>query len=184
MIIGVTGTLGAGKGTVVEYLKTKGFKHYAVSDTFLAGEAEKRGLPPTRENRRDIANEYRAQGATKLMEAVVAFAKEDIDAGHDVVIDPQHTKAEVEFIHAMGGYEIAVDADLPVRYERIQKRGGSKDNVTYEEFAAAQALEMASDDPDKNNLGMAIAAADARVTNNGSLEELFAQVDEVLSNRT
>jgi dephospho-CoA kinase len=181
MILGVTGTLGAGKGTVVDYLKTKGFKHFAVSDTFLAGEAEKRGLPPTRDNRRDIANEYRAKGPTKLMEAVLEFAKDDIDAGNDVVIDPQHTKAEVEFIQSMGGFEIAVDADLPIRYERIQKRGSSKDDVSYEEFAAAQILEMASDDPNKNNLGMAIAVADARVTNNGSLEELYSQVDEVLS---
>ena len=30
IIIGITGTLGAGKGTVVEYLKKKSFKHYSV----------------------------------------------------------------------------------------------------------------------------------------------------------
>jgi len=32
LIIGITGTLGAGKGTIVEYLvKNKNFKHYSVS---------------------------------------------------------------------------------------------------------------------------------------------------------
>lgn len=32
LIIGITGTNGAGKGTVVEYLvKEKGFSHYSVS---------------------------------------------------------------------------------------------------------------------------------------------------------
>ncbi len=28
IIIGLTGTLGAGKGTMAEYIKQKGFKHY------------------------------------------------------------------------------------------------------------------------------------------------------------
>ena len=33
IIIGITGTLGAGKGTIVEYLVgKKGFKHYSVRE--------------------------------------------------------------------------------------------------------------------------------------------------------
>lgn len=181
MIIGVTGTLGAGKGTVVEYLKSKGFKHFAVSDTFLAGEAQKRGLEATRPNRQMIANEYRALGPTRLMEEVAALAKDAIAAGEDVVIEPQHTAGEVKFIQSQGGFEIAVDADIDIRYERIKKRGGSKDNVSHEEFVAFQAVEMASDDPNKNNLAAAIAAADAKVSNDGSLEDLHAQIEEVLT---
>ena len=35
IIIGITGTIGAGKGTIVELLIKKGFKHYSVRD-FLA----------------------------------------------------------------------------------------------------------------------------------------------------
>jgi len=38
MILGITGTFGAGKGTIVEYLKTKGFSHYSVSEDFLIPE--------------------------------------------------------------------------------------------------------------------------------------------------
>lgn len=184
MIIGVTGTLGAGKGTVVDYLKEKGFRHFAVSDTFLAGEAEKRGLPPSRPNRQMIANEYRALGPTRLMEEVYALAKDAIADGENVVIEPQHTAGEVRFIQGQGGFEIGIDADIDLRYERIRKRGGSKDNVTYDEFVAFQAVEMASDDPNKNNLSAALAAADAVVRNDGTLEELHAQIEEVLSRLT
>ncbi len=181
MIIGITGTLGAGKGTVVEYLvKQKGFKHFAVSDTFLAGEAIKRGLTPDRIVRRDIANEYRAQGPTKLMEAVYEMARPAIEAGEDVIIDPQHTVGEVEFIKSKGGVEFAVDADLKTRYERIHKRGSAKDLITFEEFAKEQEHEMASDDPNKNNLGAAIKKADFLFTNNGSEKELCLQVEEAL----
>ncbi len=43
MIIGVTGTLAAGKGTIVKLLLEKNFKHYSVRE-FLIKEIEKRGL--------------------------------------------------------------------------------------------------------------------------------------------
>ncbi|MBR5146904.1 MAG: AAA family ATPase, partial [Bacteroidales bacterium] len=43
-IIGITGTIGAGKGTIVDYLvKEKGYVHYSVRE-FLAEEVKKRGL--------------------------------------------------------------------------------------------------------------------------------------------
>jgi dephospho-CoA kinase len=185
MIIGITGTLGAGKGTVTNYLvEKKGFKQFAVSDTFLAGEAAKRGLEPNRIVRRDIANEFRAQGPTKLMEAVYALAVPSIEAGENVVIDPQHTVAEVEFIKSKGGIVFSVDADLKARYERIQERKSSKDNVTFEDFRDEQEREMFSDDPNKNNLGTAIKAATIHLTNNGTPEELFAQVDAALAKYT
>lgn len=182
MILGITGTLGAGKGTVVDYLREKrGFKHFAVSDTFLAGEAVKRGLEPNRQARHDIANEYRALGPTKLQEAVYDMAKADIDAGHNVIIEPQHTVGEVTFIQSLGGKVIGVDADLATRYERIQKRGGAKDNVTFEEFRDFEQMESQSEDPNRNNLIASSRSADVHVTNNGSLEELHQQIEDVLS---
>jgi dephospho-CoA kinase len=180
MIIGITGTLGAGKGTVVEYLKNRGFRHVAVSDTFLTGEAVKRGLTPDRVTRRDIANEYRAKGPTALMEAVYELAVPYMELGEDVVLEPQHTAAEVDFIKSKGGIEFAVDADLKVRYGRIQKRASAKDLVSYEQFAEEQTHEMQSDDPNKNNLGAAIQNADFIFQNNATKEELFTQVEEVL----
>lgn len=180
MIIGITGTLGAGKGTVVEYLKTKGFKHFAVSDTFLVGEAVKRGLTPDRIARRDIANEYRALGPTKLMEAVYEMAKSAIDAGDNVIIEPQHTAGEVAFIQSIGGIEFGVDADLQTRFDRISKRGSEKDNVTFEQFKAEQDFEMQQTDPNKNNLAASLKEADYIFYNNGTQEELFAQVEAAL----
>ncbi len=183
MIIGITGTLGAGKGTVVEYLKGKGFKHFAVSDTFLVSEARRRGLEPTRVVRRDIANEFRAKGPTKLQEAVYEMARPAIEAKENVIIEPQHTAGEVGFIQSLGGVELSVDADLEIRYQRIQKRGSSKDNVTFEEFKKEQEFEMSQTDPNMNNLGAAIAKADYHLTNNGNQEELFAQVEKALENR-
>jgi dephospho-CoA kinase len=114
------------------------------------------------------------------MEALYAIAKPDIEAGRDVVIEPQHTAAEVSFIREQGGIVLSVDAALETRFERIKKRASAKDHVSFEEFAASQKLEMASADPDKNNLGAAIAAADYTLTNDGTLEALHRQIDDVL----
>ena len=180
MIIGLTGTLGSGKSTVVGYLEKKGFKRFSVSDTSLKNEALKRGREPDRQARHDIANEYRSRGATKLMEAVYGFAKASVDAGENIVLEPQHTVAEVKFIQDLGGKVIGVDADIRTRYERILKRGSEKDQVSFEEFRAFQELESESDDPNANNLIAAGKAADIHVRNDGTKEEFERQIEEAL----
>ncbi len=176
MIIGLTGTIGAGKGTIVAHLKEKGFMHYSASE-FLARVAHGRALEATREVRRDIGNEYRAMGPTALLEAVLLDAN---PSKEDLVIESLHTLAEVEYVRHMGGRIIAVDAPLEARYERIKKRASDTDRVTFEAFAAEQERQMASDNPDENNLARAIEAADFRLRNDGSVEELEQAVDAIL----
>jgi broad-specificity NMP kinase len=59
VIIGITGTIGAGKGTIVEYLTSKkNFKHYSVR-SFLLREIQHRQLPPNRDSMVIVANHLR-----------------------------------------------------------------------------------------------------------------------------
>jgi hypothetical protein len=60
-IIGITGTLGAGKGTVVDYLMQPphSFAHYSAR-SLLTEIIEERGLPLNRDSMRDVANGMRA----------------------------------------------------------------------------------------------------------------------------
>jgi dephospho-CoA kinase len=177
ILIGLTGTLGAGKGTITDYLVINhDFKHVSVSE-FLAEQAIQQGLKPTRLVRNQIANKYRSFGPLGLMNAVFASIGAHTNR---VVLEPQHTASEVDFIKQKGGVVLAVDADIRVRYERIQKRGSPKDDVTYEQFAEIQNLEMTSADPNKNNLGLAIARADYYLSNNVTPEELYAKVEKIL----
>ena len=61
MIIGITGTDGSGKGTVVDYLVSQlGFVHYSSRDLIMQ-EIEKRGLVPNRANARLVGNALRAE---------------------------------------------------------------------------------------------------------------------------
>jgi len=177
-LIGLTGTHGAGKGTVSDYLvREHGFVCVSVSE-FLADEAVHRGVKPDRRARGDIANEYRVHGPTALMEATFA----SIPAGSErVILEPQYTEAEVAFVHAKGGIVIAVDADLRTRYDRVHLRGSAKDDVSFEQFVALE--ELTSEDKDKQNVRAAIEAADIQLMNTGTLQELEAAVREALDER-
>lgn len=174
-LIGLTGTHGAGKGTVSDYLvREHGFVCISVSE-FLADEAVRRGLKPDRKARGDIANEYRQQGPTALMEATYM----SIPTGAErVILEPQYTEAEVAFVHEKGGIVIAVDADLETRYRRVHVRGSAKDDVSFEEFVALE--ELASADKDKQNVRAAMAAADVQLMNIGTVEELERAVTGAL----
>src|SRR5262245_25028089 len=60
MIIGITGTDGGGKGTVVEYLVAqKGFIHCSARQLWI-DEINRQGLEVSRANMRIVANELRA----------------------------------------------------------------------------------------------------------------------------
>ena len=67
MIIGITGTLGAGKGTVVDYLvQTHGFKHYSAR-AFITEEIKKRGLPIDRDSMVLVANDLRTKHTSSFI---------------------------------------------------------------------------------------------------------------------
>ena len=67
MIIGLTGRIGAGKETLTQFLREKGFK-YLETSKLLTEELEKRGLPITRKNQQDLGDELRQKaGAGALM---------------------------------------------------------------------------------------------------------------------
>jgi dephospho-CoA kinase len=177
MLIGITGTIGAGKGMVALHLEGKGFRHLSVSG-FLAEKAIVRRMPPTRVTRRMIGNEYRAQGPTALVEAVLAEAN---PAEEDIVIESLHTVPEVEYVKKLGGVVISVDAPLVLRWERIKVERSVKDSGSYEEFVAEENRQMASANPNENNLVAAILAADFHTQNLGTPQELFRQVDAILA---
>ena len=180
ILIGFTGTHGAGKGTITEYLtRAHSFTYFSVSE-FLAQEVERRGLTANRNARSETANEYRAKSPTALMEAVYATIDPTLPR---VVLEPQYTIDEVRFIQSKGGVVIAVDASLDARYARIQKRGGLKDSISFGEFKAFQEREMGSVNSNQQNLSQTMALADIHLINNGTVEELEKALESELTKR-
>jgi dephospho-CoA kinase len=179
MIIGITGTIGAGKGTVVDYLvEQKGFVHHSARE-FILEELRARGLPEDRTAMRDLANALRKEHGPNYIGTVLrARAKEH---GKDAIIESIRTVAEAEAMKEEGAYLVAVDADRALRYERAIARGSSTDKLTFEQFCAEEDREMASTEPWDMNIFAVMKMADATLQNNGTREELHANIDVALA---
>ena len=177
-IIGITGTLGAGKGTIVEHLiKNKGFRHYSVRQ-FLIEEIETRGLPVNRDTMTNVANELRAANTSYYI--VGELYKKALASGQNAVIESIRTPGEVEFLKQQGNFIlIAVDADTKIRFDRIKKRKSETDQIDFETFAANEKREMTTADPNKQNLQKCIQMADFTLLNNGTIDELIQQLEEI-----
>jgi len=179
IIIGITGTLGAGKGTLVEYLvKYKGFAHFSVR-TFLIEEINRRGLEVNRDNMVLIANELRAKhNPAYIAEQLFEQAKL---SGQNCIIESIRTPGEAECLKQKGMFFLlAVDAKSELRYERIRSRNSETDQVSFETFLENEKREMNSNDPNKQNINRCISMADFAIENNGSTKELFDELENIL----
>lgn len=179
IIIGITGTLGAGKGTIVDYLIEKyHFEHFSVRK-YLTSIIESKGLEVNRDTMTITANALRAEhnSPSFLIEELYRQAKE---SNKNCIIESIRTVGEIETLRKGGKFILlAVDADQAIRYKRIWDRKSETDRISFETFVEDEAREMRSDDPKKQNLGGCIALADYTLTNNGDIDALKKQVDAI-----
>lgn len=178
VIIGITGTLGAGKGTVVDYLvNKKSFCHYSVSG-YLKEELQKQNREIDRTNMQDIANEIREKfGPDYITKMLFEKAKQK---NHDAIIESIRNPKEAEFIKSHNGKLFAVTSLQKTRYKRIKERQSEKDSVSFKEFQSQEAREMQNIDPNAQNLLKCIEMADFIVNNDGSLENLYEQIEKII----
>ena len=175
IIIGITGTLGAGKGSVVDYLvKNEGFEHYSVRE-FLIEKIKEKNLPINRDSMVSVANDLRAKhGSSYLAEQLYEKASR---SKKPVIIESLRTPAEIESLRMKGSFfMLAVDADPRIRYERVVIRGSETDKVSFEKFLEDEKRELSTSDPNKQNLSKCIEMADFKIDNSGSLEDLYHDV--------
>ena len=186
VIIGITGTLGAGKGTVVDYIVSHlKFKHFSVRD-FLAEEIEKNGGTVNRDSLTLTANRLRSEhGASYITDRLFERAAK---GGENAIIESIRAVAEVEALRQKAEEDpnlrfllLSVDAPIETRFQRILSRGSATDHIDFETFKANEAREMNNPDPTKQNLAACMALADFKLDNSGSVAYLQAQTDQILS---
>ena len=179
IIIGITGTLGAGKGTIVDYLvKEKGFIHYSVRD-FLITEIKKQKLKIDRDSMTTVANQLRAENSPSfVIDEMYKIAKKN---GNNCIIESIRTEGEINSLRSQPDfYLLAVDADKKIRYDRILLRKSVTDHISYDTFLANEKRELESTDPNKQNLNRCKELADYVLINDGSIRQLYEQLEQIM----
>jgi dephospho-CoA kinase len=179
LCIGITGTIGAGKGTVVEYLTVhKGFRHFSVRG-FLLEQIRLEGMAENRDTMFRMGNRMRAEhGPSYVVDCLYDMA---VKSEGNCVIESIRTPGEAFSLRKKGKfYLLAVDADPELRYQRIVERKSETDKISFSTFVENEEREMTSADPNRQNIRECIRLADFILTNNGTREELFAGVEDVL----
>ncbi len=79
---------------------------------------------------------------------------------------------------------MAVDAPVSRRYNWAKERGRIDDAITEEKFKQQEEAEFSNASPNMQQIMAVMTMAQYSVSNEGSLEELYDQIDEVLKRIT
>ncbi len=177
MIIGLTGTNGAGKTEVSQYLVSRGFEYHSLSDE-IREEIRRREVEITRDMLIAVGNELRSRfGTGVLAERVLARLGRD----RNYVVDSIRNPAEVEVLRRRKDFLLmAIDAAQAVRFERSKLRGREYAAQTLEQFIQEEEREMQSEDPASQQLVATRRMADRTIINDASIADLHRELGEML----
>lgn len=186
-VVGLTGSIAAGKKLVKEALMHKYSAYYSSLSALIMEEAiRKRGLPVNKETKAAFANEIREKyGGHALAQVAWNFLNKDKEL---LIIDDIKNPAEIEFLKQASGGNfvlIAVDAPAEKRWKHIEEAHAKgvaslKDPKTQEEFMQLDAAEKMSGGPQGMNLTQCISMADYLIVNDGTIEDFRKKVAEVV----
>jgi dCMP deaminase len=165
MIIGLTGSLAAGKGYVAKILQEMGYEYHSLSD-IIRDECKSRGLQNEREIMIKIGNELREnEGSGVLAKRILKKISKDKNTIVDSIRNPEEVnelRKDPNFIL------IAVDASKGVRFQRILARKREGDPKTLKEFEKIDKIDKGQGEKSSGQqVGKCLKMADAILVNEG-----------------
>jgi dephospho-CoA kinase len=179
MIIGLTGKNASGKGEAANYLKSKGFVYYSLSDV-IREEATKRGFEHSRDKLIKLGNELRERFGPDFLAKNI---NEKIRTSHveDFVIDSIRSPFEAKELMKNNDFVlVGIDAPVELRFKRLLERNRLGDAKTLEEFKEQEQRENLKSDTNQQ-LDATFGMAKEIILNNGALDELHTKIDDLLN---
>jgi dCMP deaminase len=177
MIIGVTGSYGAGKDTVAEILQKMNFFHVSFSD-LIREELKKRKINPTRDRMIEVGNELRSKYGADIL---AKKALEKIKDGENHVFTSIRNVEEVKFLEQREDFVMVhVTASPEVRIKRLLERQREGDPKSVKELLAKEAIEN-SINPNGQHLGLVAQMASVEIKNDSTPEKLQEKVENFVS---
>jgi len=165
---------GAGKSTIAEGLKPKGYDIINMGNA-VREVAKKRNLEPTRSNLGKLMLELREKNG---LGAIAELIKPEIESStaNVILIDGVRSSAEIQVLRKFGNVKLlAIHASTDTRFSFLQKRGRSDDPQTKEHF----------EERDNRELGVGISnpivLSDHAISNTGlTKDELIENAFKII----
>jgi cytidylate kinase len=187
-IIGFVGLPGSGKGEASQIARRLGLAVVVMGDV-IRREAARQGLEPCDENLGRIGSELRArEGPTAVARRTLEMARA---TGKDIiVVDGLRSREEAEFFRANAEdfYLVEICAPAGARMKRLAARGrpddpGRPKDADEDTVSSCHDLGAALGKREDRELswgmGEAMRAADLKLHNDGSLDELHRNVEQL-----
>lgn len=176
VVLGFTGLIACGKGTAAKYLKEKYGADTFRFSTILRDVLDRLYLPQSRENMITLSVNLREKFGQDLLSKVIA---QDAATAENslVVVEGMRRPADIKDLKTVAGFKmVSIEVDPKVRYERLIKRAENPGDTekTYEDFLEDHKAETEITIPDL------MKQADFTIDNNGTLEDLYKQLDELV----
>ncbi|GAF71035.1 unnamed protein product, partial [marine sediment metagenome] len=131
MIIGLTGTLGAGKGIIAKFLKKQGFVYLSLSDELREIVKEKK-IELTRRNLQDLGNQLREEQGVGVLAKLVREKIENQEYIQAIVDGIRNPAEIIELRKIKDFFLVSVDAPIEIRFKRIAERDRESDPKNWE----------------------------------------------------
>ena len=180
MIIGLTGSLAAGKGVVSDFFKEKGFVYLSLSDEIRAVANEQK-IELTRKNLQDLGNFMREKEGSAVLAKIVTEKIRNQKYNY-AIIDSIRNPAEIEHLrkNLKNFFLINVDAPKEERFKRIVKRNRESDPNSWEAFLALENKDRGLGELESGQrVGKCMKMADFKIINDCSLNELNNKIEDI-----
>lgn len=155
---------GAGKSTIAEGLKSKGFDIINMGNAVRAV-AKKKNLDPTGSNLGKLMLELRKKNGNGAIAKLVIPEIEN-SKSNVIIIDGIRSNAEIDVLRKHGTVKLlAIHTSTDKRFEFLQQRGRSDDPKTKKNFEERDTRELGV------GISNSIALSDDAITNNNKTKE-------------
>jgi dephospho-CoA kinase len=174
-IIGLSGEMGSGKGTIAHYLVDRyGFISLRMSD-MLRDIVQRLHISETRENISKVSKMVRDTFGQDVMSHVIA---EDARTSQEsIVVDGIRRREDIEHLRALDNFFLVyIEVDERIRYERLVARGENRgdSSKTFKEFQEEQNMEADRRVKELRDVSK------YTLNNNGDITNLYVQMDDII----
>lgn len=185
-LICIVGMAGSGKSAVSEYLKSKKKFGYVRFGQVVLDKVKELGEKPSESLERKIREELRDEHGMAVIAKLNATKIDLLIKESSVIADGLYSWEEYLFLKEKYNDDliiIAVYSAPKLRYDRLENRAqkhGPDPDLKYRSFSQAES--KARDYAEIENLHKAgpIAMVDYTLINNGTIENLYGQIDNVI----